>query len=130
MFPLQIQYLCDENGTKTAVLLPINEWDSLLKEYQLLKEKKPIHLLSTTYYPSEWDDLIDAESRELLISIFTVSSLEDLSDDEIIETGISRADDGIIDIVVEAEMLTEEIVSEQLHKLSKLMRVEYLLQKE
>lgn len=125
MFHLHIQYLCDANGTQTAVLLPINEWDSLLKEYQLLKEKKPIHLAHTSTYPCQYDDLIDSISRETVITISTFSYQKE--ENEEAETGIFPSEDGIIDIVIDAEMLTEQIVKKQLHILSKLTGNNYIL---
>ncbi len=33
-----VQYLTNEQGVKTAVQIPVNEWDSLLKDYSKLKQ--------------------------------------------------------------------------------------------
>lgn len=35
---LHIQYLTDETGGKTAVLIPLQEWQQLLAEYNHLKQ--------------------------------------------------------------------------------------------
>jgi len=33
-----VQYLTNEQGVKTAVMIPINEWSSLMKDYLKLKQ--------------------------------------------------------------------------------------------
>ena len=48
---MPLQYLTDTNGTHTAVLIPINEWELITRKHQDLKllennEAKPITKLS------------------------------------------------------------------------------------
>ena len=35
---LNLQYVIDDNGVTTAVLLPIDKWTALLKDYRHLKQ--------------------------------------------------------------------------------------------
>jgi len=70
--------------------------------------KPPIKLISTSEYPCTYDDLIDSKTRKTLFSVSTLNSLEE--EDIDIKTGITHSDDGVYDIVIDTEILTEDIV--------------------
>lgn len=98
---------------------------SIIDNYNKTKQKnqtQSIQLVPTTEYPTTWDDIIDKETRKTII---TISTKEEA--DENLEVGITKSDDGIYDIVVDTDIITEEIAKKQVAKLSKIVEINYLL---
>lgn len=83
-----------------------------------------ILLKNTTEYPCTFDDLIDSVSRETKVTVYTLKEREK---DGPATTGISLSDDGIYDIVINAEKLTKELVKEAIYQLNSQTEIEYKL---
>ncbi len=69
LLPYNIQYLTNESGAKTAVQIPFNQWNDLIKEYSKLKEL----LALKNDLKLGFSDLIEVEkgkSKEVTLSEF------------------------------------------------------------
>jgi hypothetical protein len=56
---MNLQYISDYNGNKTAVIIPIADWQSLTKKYKDLEEKN-----ITEDIPQWHKDLLDERFRD------------------------------------------------------------------
>ncbi len=88
------------------------------------KEKSKIALRSTGIYPCSWDDLIYETGR----TYATVYTLENARENGFLEPGITKGDDGIFDIVIDAPELTEDVLRDALNNLSSTTGIKYNLQ--
>ena len=68
-------------------------------------------LIPTSLYPCRWDDLIDQDSKEVVISICCLIAA---GEDEKAKEGIFKAEDGIWDIFVDEEQITAKKLKELL----------------
>lgn len=71
-------------------------------------------------YPAQWDDLID-QDKKVIATIYTLE--EGLKDKR--KEGITKAKDGIYDMVVLAKEINNEVVKNALEKLGRITRKEY-----
>lgn len=81
---------------------------------------KSIKIYPTSEYPSEWDDLIDLRKRV----IATIYGRE-YGIKEKCKIGITRAKDGIYDIVVQVKEINNKVVQDALGKLSEITKKKY-----
>ena len=59
---MDLQYLSDESGNHTAVIIPIKEWETLTKQYEGLKklEDKPVKMKPSDFAGSIPEHVADA----------------------------------------------------------------------
>lgn len=75
----------------------------------------------TGEYPTQWDDLIN-EKRETIATIYT---LEEAKEDGF-EEGITLSEDGVYDIVVDVQEITNKVVESALEQLGKITKKKYV----
>lgn len=65
---MSIQYMADYAGEPTAVVIPINEWEKLVKKHADLKELNP-PITGKKYIPlmKEFENLLSKEEGESLL---------------------------------------------------------------
>jgi len=84
-------------------------------------------LKSTCVLPSQWNDLVD-EKDNVIATVYTLKERQ--SDFEDAKVGIIKAEDGIYDVVVEAEELTDEVIGEAIGNLMGCTKENYEFTKE
>jgi len=75
--------------------------------------------------PAEtWEDLCDEENN-CLVTFYTLEHAREEKKEA--QTGITKAEDGVYDIIVDTPVITREIVEESLEKLSQITGRQFLL---
>lgn len=84
------------------------------------------NLIPTSEYPCSWDDLIDPETKETIVSIASMSVVGEEEPDA--KLGIIRdEEDGIWDIYIQDTEITEKRLESLLRELTKKSGVKYKL---
>jgi len=79
-------------------------------------------LRTLTKYPCQWDDLLD-ENDHTYLTVYTLKDAQ--KDDPNAKIGITKAQDGIYDIVIDAPELTKDLVRQSLEDLTKITGIKY-----
>ena len=90
----------------------------------MAQKRNKITLKTTSEYPCQYDDIIDMHKR----TYATIYILSNAKKDGKTEAGITICEDGIYDIVIDAQKLTKKVVFEALKDLSKITGLEYKLE--
>lgn len=84
---------------------------------------KAIRVRPTGEYPCAWDDLIGPD-RKTLVTIYTLEEGKKAG----LKPGITKAKDGVYDIVVYANPINHEVVRDGLKGLEKITGKRYILE--
>lgn len=83
-------------------------------------KEKPIRIKPTGQYPCQWDDLIDEENN-VIATIYT----EKEAKKDGLKFGITEGKDGIYDIVISTKEINNEVVENELERLSRRTEKKY-----